>query len=120
MELRENEFSPHAPTHPHAHSLTNLRTCTQSIWRTKVPKNIITLLFFFYLKKHPWGKKEMYYICLLFYSVDFKDKNMGENEGDLNLKMQLTAVKKSVCIYKINFKRTLHFIPLFDLIHPCT
>ena len=39
-------------------------------------------------------KKEMCYICILLYSVDFKDKNMGENEGGLNLKIQLTAVKK--------------------------
>lgn len=25
-------------------------------------------------------KKEMYYICILLYSVDFKDKDMDENE----------------------------------------
>jgi len=35
--------------------------------------------------------EEMCYICILLYSVNFKDKNMGENENDLNLKMQLTV-----------------------------
>lgn len=109
----------HPPTHMHTVSQTYAHAHRVS-GEQKFQKILSPYFFFFYLKKHPWGKKEMYYICLLFYSVDFKDKNMGENEGDLNLKMQLTAVKKSVCIYKINFKRTLHFIPLFDLIHPCT
>lgn len=29
----------------------------------------------------------MRYICLVPYNVDVRDKNMGENEGALNLKM---------------------------------
>lgn len=29
----------------------------------------------------------MHYICLVPYNVDVRDKNMGENEGALNLKM---------------------------------
>lgn len=29
----------------------------------------------------------MCYICLVPYNVDVRDKNMGENEGALNLKM---------------------------------
>lgn len=29
----------------------------------------------------------MHYICIVPYSVDVRDKNMGKNEGGLNLKM---------------------------------
>lgn len=31
-------------------------------------------------------EKKMHYICLVPYNVDVRDKNMGENEGALNLK----------------------------------
>lgn len=30
------------------------------------------------------------YISIILYNINFEDKNMGENEDDLNLKMQLT------------------------------
>lgn len=32
-------------------------------------------------------EEKMGYICLVPYNVDVGDKNMGENEGALNLKM---------------------------------
>ena len=32
-------------------------------------------------------EKKMHYICIVPYSVDVRDMNMGENESGLNLKM---------------------------------
>ena len=56
----------------------------QGIWRKKdkFKKNIITVYIFL----NPWRKK-MHYICIVPYSVDVRDMNMGEDESGLNLKM---------------------------------
>lgn len=53
MELKANEF----PLTVSGEQKTN-----------KFKKNIITILFFFFLlKKYPWRKKEVCYICILLY-----------------------------------------------------
>lgn len=57
----------------------------------------------------------MYYICILLYSVDFKDKDMDENEMILIRKCNYCWEKKKLLhVYnKIEEKKILHFTPLF-------
>lgn len=52
------------PVHAHTYIHTNIH----SIWRTKDK-----------FKKIHEEKKEMHYISILLYNVDFKDKDMSEN-----------------------------------------
>lgn len=77
-------------THTHTHTLTYMYTCAEypTNKTSRFKKNIIT---FFNFKNKSTEDEETCYICTLLYNVNFKDKNISENENDLNLKMQLTA-----------------------------